>query len=718
MYQYIAELKNPWTLDSRIPSWLVSILGVLVFIKIGIVFNILRLNRSGTPSNLYYARLYLRTYCILTLLSITAFLHIQTFLGIYGMIHLSWWLKPFSFMILLSLPLEILANRVITHDYKFVKTNKLQGRDYTPFTLRVLGLWILATITYACVLTGRNSIGLAVFVNFLHVTWSTLIIILKIRSLHNLFSETQTWVQIVLDTVWLIEASMFFIHASLSWRPVFDLDIVLLPTSLLPMLWLRSVHGRYWARRLLSLIKQWKNSASSLELIDLLHYCFRNKDQNPECQFYLSAALIRHTSTCTASSCLCSEMVQSVDSSVKIRDLKGISEIYNATTASLVHRPHRSLESLTMVPDIGDRNLRSKNTVLSARIVADGQEFEIFEVPASQANKTLKVVNFDDPMSFTLFLSSQLRQMVYPCQAEYLRKKDSASDSSRVIIASASLVFAYLSFLVFESKHYISALFTAYDWMYSKFNKKDKSAISGCILQNYVRLAKQFLKVEQDRWFGQSAFSADLWKVLEYHKGVHKLQQINRSIIAQKIEFYTQLVNKSINYKKLSHLASSVSRDIGRFRKGTNTLDGYYPSSILLNYEKVVFELCSQERSFLTHKTRKAYIEAIKLEREHLLNSGSIASELPNKFSCFDSSHVAVFTRCKGSHFYFKFGTRNSSELFGVGVEEMTGCSLNQFMPEEIGFHHDKFMMNYMCGISESTLKGKIPTVVISKSRL
>lgn len=714
-YQVIQQIKVKWDPNSSVPLAIVTIFGIFVVMKIAIVINVLRLNRRNTLGSLFYARIYLRIYVTLTLLSITLLMHFQTYVTVFALFHMSWWIKPISFLLLISTPLEVLANMVISHDYGFVKHNKLQGRDYLPFSLRVLGLWVIAVISYAQHFQPEQNHGMAIFVNLLHVGWALLVMALKIRGLHCISHQRQTWVQTVMDCIWVMQALFHLMQAPADLKALPDFDVMLFPGGALPVIFLYLLHKRYWVSRLFFEIKKWNTSSSSLALVDLLHYCFRQQDQDANCQFYLAAALVRHTSACCDPTCLCFMMNQRFDRNMGIKDLKGLKEIYSSSNAALGVNKGRVLGGILPAQE-ALRNLKLRGKVITAKF-NQSEKLEIIELTSDEKQDSIQLLDYQDSATFKLLIGSLLRKLVYPSQPANNLSQETSSEGASVIFASASLVFAYLSFLTFESKNYITSLFTAYDWMYSKLNKKDKSAVSGVILQNYVRLAKQKLRSDAQEWFGGSHLELDWWRVLEYQTGINRLQQINRTLIANKIELYTTLVQKTIDYRRISRLGTAVAKETAAFRKGLLILDRYYSQSVALNYERVVFELCALEKLHLSQRTKKNYLAAVRLEREHHQNFDAHMSESMKRFCGFDSSHVAAFARCRGGKFFFKFGTRNGSELFGVSVEEMKGCSLNQFMPEEIGKKHDGFMMNYLSGVSESNRQGRIPTVVISKSR-
>ena len=237
------------------------------------------------------------------------------------------------------------------------------------------------------------------------------------------------------------------------------------------------------------------------------------------------------------------------------------------------------------------------------------------------------------------------------------------------------------------------------------------------IMQNYIFINRNLLpRVENE--IVKTAFPRlKLAKVLDFRLRVHKLRGTIRELILGKISVYSSLYARSIPFEPLLDLADRHHAKLTAATKEFAYLLEAGPKNIKLNKEAIMFELCVLERLFVSKRLKKMYSEALIDMRNR---TGSVHSFDNNKakLSFYSSSNIVVFARnVRGSFKIFHF-TPNSADLFGVRKNDLAGMSLTEFMPPQIAQMHDRLLINYLNGSTQSRKNGRIFTVVVSKRRV
>lgn len=272
-----------------------------------------------------------------------------------------------------------------------------------------------------------------------------------------------------------------------------------------------------------------------------------------------------------------------------------------------------------------------------------------------------------------------------------------------------------LAFLVFEYKNYISSLIFAYDYVYSKRYEKEHEVYLEVLMQNYIELAKQGLKLVEGELYKSYITDLSLWKVLDYRLRVHQLRYIIKDMIVDKIDVYSCLYQKLVNYELLVTASTALNKRLADTSQELKTLLKLGPKNIKLCREAIMYELCVLEKRYISSKLRKHYNDALVDVHNRVGSIKSLFSRI-NRFNLFNSSNIVVFTRNEASSFVIYKFTPNAAELFGVRKQFLQGKPLTDFMPGPIALTHDRMILRYLNGMSNSKKGGRILAAIKSRS--
>lgn len=275
----------------------------------------------------------------------------------------------------------------------------------------------------------------------------------------------------------------------------------------------------------------------------------------------------------------------------------------------------------------------------------------------------------------------------------------------------------FLRFLNFEYKNYIASLLTTYDFIYSKQYGTESSAYKDVILQNFVTIGKKNLTSIENSMFKPYFSKIKYSKILDFRTRVHLLRDKIKSMVLSKIEIYSMMFERHIDYRELASnsvkLHAMQKKTMIEFRH----LFSIGSKNIKLNREAIMFELCVLEKKYVSSQLKKHYLESL-IDVKYRAGSVYTNDNSKNRFSFYNSSNIAIFARNNDNVFRIAKFTLNAAELLGLKKHEISGKALTEFMPPQISAMHDRIMLNYMNGNNNSNKKGRIITVVKSKKNI
>ena len=163
-----------------------------------------------------------------------------------------------------------------------------------------------------------------------------------------------------------------------------------------------------------------------------------------------------------------------------------------------------------------------------------------------------------------------------------------------------------------------------------------------------------------------------LWNIFDYRMRVHKLRYLIKDMIIGKIDLYSCLYSKQVDYKTLSSASKTLNDHLLSTKKELSFLISRGPKNVKLCREAIMYELCVLEKTYISSKLRNLYTDALEDNRNRF---GSIKSgfKKQSRFNLYRSSNIVVFARNKESVFVVHTSTPNAQDLFGVSRQELVG---------------------------------------------
>jgi hypothetical protein len=277
------------------------------------------------------------------------------------------------------------------------------------------------------------------------------------------------------------------------------------------------------------------------------------------------------------------------------------------------------------------------------------------------------------------------------------------------------ILISNLSFLYSEYNNPMAMLLLAYDYAYSQSYFKEASWVRHIILQNFIDLAKKGLKNSDFSSIDTNASleAVSLSEVLEYRAKTHDLKFVVQELIIQKIDLYSILAQKVLNFSELTPLGKEIYRKTVMVQKDLDKLISTSKCNNKLARLGVLFEMTVLERPVISSKMKTVYKEAYYDTKNRVGSINSINTRF--KFSPFNSSNVVVFVRNYDKSFRLCKYTHNATHLFGMPYEDLNGQQLSNFIPRNVAKDHDRFILSYLNGQSEVRHKGKLHVPVMNK---
>jgi len=604
-------------------------------------------------------------------------------------------MKIISIVLIASVWMDLAVYSIISFDLEYVRTNQLELAQYDLLVIFSWN-WIIALVYFSVRYFNPSYIRAAqIIIAIMHIFSSTNRIIVRI----NLFGgKAKCWnLRLLCDAIYVVFAYQMGIIIMSNYNlDEVDLDYFPVIFSVLLFYTVKFIVKKRLSDFMATATHIHRSCNSSLTYLRNLYYFSQN--QSGKYTLPLYGCILGHFKKCSNPYCLCFQLKFSYDIQIgmsSIKSISGLNKIFNQQQRGLKGN------GLAMFDDLV--------AIETAKSLHQGT----FITRTNKDTQTVSVIRSNEPLpadavDFVLDLGSSDKFKMFMCSC--LRDVKESQDGKRVFPA----IIDILRFLTFEYKNYVAGLLAVYDFVYSRVYARESNIWSNILLQNYIYANRSLLtKVEQDI-FPTPFPRMKLAKILNYRLRVHSLRSIMRTLIMGKIEIYSTLCGNIIPYTPLSKIVEAYTIELNKAKSEFEYLLETGPRNLKLNREAIMFELCVLEMPIVSKKLKKNYTEALIDTRNR---EGSVHSyeNMRGKLSYFNSSNIVIFVRNINSTFRIYHYTANASDLLGVKRQELQGMAISDFMPPQLAQVHDRLIMNYLNGSSQSMKSGRIFTAITSK---
>jgi len=197
-----------------------------------------------------------------------------------------------------------------------------------------------------------------------------------------------------------------------------------------------------------------------------------------------------------------------------------------------------------------------------------------------------------------------------------------------------------VKFLLYEYENPIASLHFLYEYIYSKHSKKNIGWGSTFILQNLKHLCKNSL-AHSIPSTSSSLAHLDFSAVLSFRSRVHSLKSTIREMVIMKIDLYSKLAMRRVDYRGVIDSGVRLKEMIDRTEEEIGELLDYRGENINLTREALIFEICVLERSFISHRLRSKYKAAIE-DTKHRIGSIDPLHLRTRDFSFLNASNIVI----------------------------------------------------------------------------
>lgn len=692
-YEYLHEVVVLKNLDSLYLTLMMQAVFLVVAAKFVIVWLLAQQNKKNVPPN-QTSKSFVHRYAWLSFLTLTVGLLPIAELCIVS-VKKNWWANIFqSAFVLLSVPFDLLLHTTLTFDFKFSRTNILQGRNYSYFRIRVLGMWLLGF--FGLLVRGYDLRWFENILNFLHVFLASLQ--MSHKSSLDIYQEFpgMSKVTTITNAFYAWEAfAMTVEHAVPAAIHLFDFDLVTI--VVVPVFtWLAINLSEIKKRSALYLTPdQLKVSADKATyFFEVMIRCYNNqKDDSNMLQLYTS--VITHSRNCNNPMCLC--FLLRFSHSLNSQDLQGsgLSRVVSKHIMEENQKKNHNLVLLndsTLIEQIRKEHYRSISAKHDPRL--DTIQLTRDAIDPNQKEYDISLENRN---SFLLFVGSVFNTMIVTFEGSNFFE----------------IALANLRFMIHEYLNSLSALIFTYDYIYSKRYASESSINRDIYLFNCIDICKRQFVLEQELKYKSYLPKLDIGQVMDYRLRVDALKEQVDMIIREKVDLYSMMVKSRIDYKGMVGKSSFIFSSTEAVAAEINTLFGCKGSNSKLIKLAARFELLVQEKKRFSHKLRTYYMETLFDMKN---KNGSIQSAVNKfKFNTLNSANSVVFCRNHNGSFKIVDHSQNALHLFGVEPNKplLKGKCVNEFMTANIAAEHDRVMINYLNGHFNPKTRGKINSVLI-----
>lgn len=602
-------------------------------------------------------------------------------------------------VILICLPVELALNNLLTFDFSYFRRNLVQGRNYSHAT--VTTIFTLITSLFFFISRQSPTYTESLLNNLIHSFFSLALIGLRLRWDLHFYAVKANRISIAFEAfyVW-ISISNFLGIAVADFVKVVDFDylwLICLPLSC----WL-IINLLGWRSKVLLERKTTRKDdislGDSLYYLEKLYHAYLNQ-QESEQKVFLYARMVEHTKTCVDPCCLCHLARIPYDISIGQSASVHARDIYK----KLSQGKHGNKENtLTFFNDQeAIEALKQKHgVIIAARISTDTKKLQVFNEGVIEESNIGYLMNLEANEDFPKVMAGFLRALI----------------GKRIHAKQFKAVVSNLAFLYSEYHNPIAVLLLAYDYIFSPSYASEANLVTHAILQNYITVAKAQLKGTDSSSVNSSMAleSVSLAEVLDFRTRTHDLRFVVQDSIVKKIDLYSKLAQKVIDFSEITKLGEEVYIKTVKTQKEIDSLLDLSLRNSRLARMGVIFEMCVLERPIVSSRLRKSYKESYNDTKNRVGSINSYNTKF--KFSPFNSSNIVVFIRNYDNAFRICKHTQNAVHLFGMSTDELNGQKISDFMPKMVAKCHDKFVFSYLNGQSQNRHQGKFYVPVMTKS--
>ena len=630
-------------------------------------------------------------------------------------------LKMIAGLMLWVLPLEIALHNLITFDFRYVRINMLQGRDYRLFTIRCVGIFLLSL---ASVFNRKYKIEkVAIATNFLSLSFHSLLIFIQIRKEIFLGMETVKNCQLLGSVIVVAEIILRFI--GFARGDVFNsmnVDYVVLVFIVGFFFSLKNASNIFSD----SLMKNALNSSEYLIhkyllTTEKIFDCYTNQSVNRK-KIQLYSSLIAHIQNCQNPLCLCFTFITYLDSSSN----KSIDTDRKSRELFYYMQRRNVLQGTVSQNDINNKGrfeeLKPKISIFSiplpiqklkthhSKIVTCAFDLskdcvEVKERSREELKDTEYTLNLDNSCSFKMFLCSIMNKQL--------------TDNFKNTFYFA---LAILRFKVFEYKNQVAAMIFGYDYLYSLLYKKESRFYADFLLSNIIKISKMKMS-ESNNTTGRNEkvteeiennpLHVDIGKALKFKLKSFEVRKKIQELTASKSRFYSMMSSYRIEFKKMVEEGSEVYLKIEQVRTDLQDLMQQSKVNAQVVRDMIIFEVFILEKGSIGQSLKVKYKEVIMNHRINGANSLS-TQDSKYRFDPLKFQNVVVCLRSHLADFRIDYYSKNASGMLGTGQQEIQGMHIRDFMPTQIAEFHTQAVYDYLNGSSKAKSKRKIYSTIIS----
>ena len=681
-------------LDPLYTTLLLQLLFLASLIKIGIIIALVNKNRNGEEPT-QSSKFLIHTYSLVSFLSLTIFLLPSTELCIIA-VKYNWWLNILqASLVTCMVPFDLFVHTLVTFDFRFSRRNILQGRNYSYFRLRVLGMWFLGF--FSILLRGHAELSLPQnILNGLHIAFG--ILQMYHKNTVDIYQEFHSMniLTTISNTFYLWECTILSLD-KIAPQLTFYLDLDMQTVVMVPVLvWLNINLSEIKKRKVLYLTPELlKHSADQATyFFEVMIACYNNqKSESNLLQLYTS--VISHSKYCSNPMCMCFLLRYCSDSEKADGETGGLSDVVSKFISQENQKKNKNLVLLSDSTEI--EKIRKEHFQMVTAKHNLKKDLVLIERSFSDPHIKKYDISLESRDSFLLFVGSVFNTMIVTFEGRNFFE----------------IAMGNLRFLIHEYHNPLSAMLFAYNYIYSKRYETENSLSRDIYLQNVLNICKRNYMSEQDASYRSYFQKMDIGGIMDYRLRVDCLMLTVDDLIKQKVDLYDILSKSRVDYKMMINISEKLYDETQRVQKEIDHLISVKGTNSKLLKCASRFELIVQERRRLSKKLRSYYGEVIN---ESKTNTGIVQSEVSkSKFNVLHSSNSVIFCRYQNGGFKVVDHSQNALSIFGMDYNhpELRGSLLSRFMCEEISQVHDKMMIGYLNGQSNLSANGKVKTMII-----
>ena len=606
-------------------------------------------------------------------------------------------LLPLVIFMLVMTPLELFLHNIITYDFKYVRSNILQGRNYRYFTIRVIGIWLLGIGFYA--VKSHDSDSIRIIFDTVHMVFSSVMVVYRL--LMDVYLN-RPWIHTcfcLVDSIYLTQSILGILsYILISKDNTISLDLLALVLSTAWYILLSNVRSlKEYTFVDMATGAKLRSSEGISYYFELMYsrYIQRQRGRN---NLYLNSLLSDHCRDCVDPLCLCFHIVNRFDSTDGLDCGRYSRQLFGRYEKRFLGSSSNNLVLFNDSKFIGEFK-REKQSIVTSRYDTSLKSVRVDLSDNYSESQTDTLLHLKDDVGFHLFICSCLNKaMKTPIRKLY------------------SLAMANFRFLHSEYSNQIAAMVSVYDYVYSFGYGKESSLYTDVILKNALTSSRTILrqteKTKYDEIFRLSKNSFDVTRVLKFRRRAFDCKNSIKEMVVQKRELYEQLVSVRIDYPKMVSKGTQVYQSIQKMNKELYQL--LDEGGIDMIADAINFELFVMEAAQLSIKLRKK-VKDLKTRYGNINQDSTVNVASKGRFNPYSFQNVVVFLRNVQKEFRVDYYTNNASSLFGTDGESLRGSPVIEFMPEEVAVVHDQMMFEYINGFSNSKKEGRINTTVITR---